>query len=63
MGCAVIAVIHALGIDVGSTTAKIVGVDAAGIIVWHLLESTNPRAFSEEQVANRLEAFMEMLGI
>jgi len=40
--------LHALGIDVGSTTAKIVGVDAAGNIVWHLLEPTNPRL--EDQV-------------
>ncbi len=35
--------IRALGIDAGSTTTKAVGVDAAGAIVWHLLEETDPR--------------------
>ena len=30
--------IHALGIDIGSTTAKIAGVDGQGTLVWHLLE-------------------------
>lgn len=41
--------IYALGIDVGSTTAKIVGVDEHGRLVWHLLEQAEPRV--EEQVA------------
>lgn len=42
------ATIRALGIDVGSTTAKIVGVDGWGNLVWHLLEQADPRV--EEQV-------------
>lgn len=40
--------IRALGIDVGSTTTKIVGVDAAGDLVWHHIEPADPRV--EEQV-------------
>ena len=35
--------IRALGIDVGSTTVKIVGVDAAGNLAWHFLEPAEPR--------------------
>lgn len=35
--------IVALGIDVGSTTTKIVGVDSGGEMVWHRLEKTEPR--------------------
>jgi activator of 2-hydroxyglutaryl-CoA dehydratase len=34
--------IEALGIDVGSTTVKIVGVDAAGDLVWSFLEPAEP---------------------
>ena len=45
--------ICSLGIDMGSTTAKIVGVDAEGKIVWHLLEQTDPR------VADQVERFLE----
>ncbi len=45
--------IQALGIDVGSTTTKIVGVDASGRIVWHLLEQSEPRV---EEQAGRLLA-------
>jgi predicted CoA-substrate-specific enzyme activase len=37
-----------LGIDLGSTTAKIVGVDAVGEVTWHVLEPAAPRA--EDQV-------------
>ena len=40
--------ICALGIDVGSTTTKIVGVDTAGNLVWHHIEQADPRV--EEQV-------------
>lgn len=36
--------IGALGIDVGSTTAKMVAVDAGGKMVWHTLEEADPRA-------------------
>lgn len=45
--------IRALGIDVGSTTVKIVGVDAAGNLAWHLLEPAEPRV--EDQVTRLLE--------
>ena len=38
----------ALGIDVGSTTVKMVGVDAEGNLAWHLLEQADPRV--EDQV-------------
>jgi predicted CoA-substrate-specific enzyme activase len=38
----------ALGIDVGSTTVKIVGVDAEGNLAWHWLEQAEPRV--EDQV-------------
>jgi len=38
----------ALGIDVGSTTVKIVGVDAEGNLAWHHLEQAEPRV--EDQV-------------
>jgi predicted CoA-substrate-specific enzyme activase len=44
--------IAALGIDVGSTTTKIVGVDPAGEMTFHLLEATAPHV--EEQVARLL---------
>ena len=42
------AVPHALGIDVGSTTTKIVGVDGDGNLVWYVLEPTEARI--EEQI-------------
>jgi predicted CoA-substrate-specific enzyme activase len=45
--------IHALGIDVGSTTTKIVGIDAQGDMIWHFLEQTDPRV--EDQVERFLE--------
>jgi len=38
----------ALGIDVGSTTVKIVGVDGEGNLAWHWLEQAEPRV--EDQV-------------
>lgn len=40
--------IRALGIDVGSTTVKIVAVDAAGQLTWHLLEQADARV--EDQI-------------
>ncbi len=43
----------ALGLDVGSTTCKIVGVDSAGDMIWHVLEPSDPRV--EAQVAHLLE--------
>ncbi len=42
----------ALGIDVGSTTVKIAGVDAEGYLAWHFLEQAEPRV--EEQVERLL---------
>ena len=45
--------IQALGIDVGSTTTKIVGVDENGQMIWHLLEPAEPR------VAEQVEHFLE----
>ncbi len=45
--------IQALGIDVGSTTTKIVGVDQSGRMIWHLLEPAEPR------VADQVERFLE----
>jgi len=38
----------ALGIDVGSTTVKIVGVDTEGNLAWHFLEQADPRV--EDQI-------------
>lgn len=35
--------ITALGLDVGSTTAKIVGINGGGEMVWHMLEPADPR--------------------
>ena len=40
--------ICALGIDVGSTTVKIAGVDAEGNLAWHFLEQADPRV--EDQI-------------
>jgi len=47
----------ALGIDVGSTTAKIVGIDSLGEIVWHCLEPAEPRV--EQQVGRFLSLAQE----
>jgi predicted CoA-substrate-specific enzyme activase len=46
--------VRALGIDVGSTTAKIVGVDDDGRIIWHVLEQADPR------VGKQVERFLEL---
>ncbi|MBW8010293.1 MAG: 2-hydroxyglutaryl-CoA dehydratase [Chloroflexi bacterium] len=46
--------IQSLGIDVGSTTVKIVGLDAAGEMVWHMLEQAEPR------VEHQIERFLEL---
>ena len=45
--------IVSLGIDVGSTTTKIVGVDRTGKMVWHLLEVAEPR------VGDQVERFLK----
>jgi len=45
--------IRAWGIDVGSSTTKIVGVDGEGAVGWTLLEESQPRA--EEQIERMLQ--------
>src|SRR5574341_1203060 len=49
--------IRALGIDVGSTTAKIVAVDAQGNLTWHLLEP------AEVRVEDQVERFLSRAGV
>ena len=49
--------LRALGIDVGSTTVKIVGVDAEGNMIWHLLEQADPQV--ERQIEKFLDAARE----
>jgi predicted CoA-substrate-specific enzyme activase len=46
--------ISALGIDVGSTTSKIVGICATGKMVWHKLEPADPR------VESQVERFLKL---
>lgn len=52
--------IAALGIDVGSTTVKMAGVNAAGQLIWHYLEQADPRV--EEQVDSFLKKLAEYTG-
>jgi len=52
--------IAALGIDAGSTTAKIVGVTESGEMAWHHLEPTDPRL--QEQVTRFLALAREEAG-
>ena len=52
--------LRALGIDIGSTTAKIVGVDENGQMTWHLLEQAEPRV--EAQVERFLERARQQAG-
>ena len=40
--------IQALGVDAGSTTTKIVGVDGQGELAWHLMDRTDPKG--DEQI-------------
>lgn len=54
------AVVCALGIDIGSATAKIVGVDAAGAPAWQLLEQAEPRV--EDQVERFLACAQQEIG-
>ena len=49
--------IQALGIDVGSTTVKIVGVGSDHQMVWQILEQTEPRI--EEQVLRMLDQTLD----
>jgi predicted CoA-substrate-specific enzyme activase len=48
--------IHAIGIDVGSTTIKLVGTDEKGQLVWQVLENTEPRI--EDQVGRLLDLIL-----
>ena len=52
--------IRALGIDVGSTTVKIVGVDAGSNFVWHFIDQADPRV--EDQVDEFLAHAREATG-
>lgn len=52
--------ILALGIDVGSATVKMVGVDAEGALLWHLLEPAEARM--EGQVERLLEQARQAAG-
>jgi predicted CoA-substrate-specific enzyme activase len=51
---------QAMGIDIGSATAKIVAVDGRGEMVWHLLEPAEPRL--EDQVARFLDQARRQAG-
>ncbi len=53
--------LKALGIDVGSTTVKMVGVDAQGRLRWHYLETADPRV--EDQVDRFLTHLREETGL
>ncbi|RLB47241.1 MAG: 2-hydroxyglutaryl-CoA dehydratase [Deltaproteobacteria bacterium] len=50
----------ALGLDVGSTTTKIVGVDGDGVLAWHQLEPMDPRM--EEQAERLVAAARQAAG-
>ncbi len=50
----------AIGIDAGSTTTKVVAVDAAGQLIWHRLEATDPRM--EQQTTRLLAEAREVAG-
>ena len=52
--------IKAIGIDIGSTTAKIVGVNESGDFVWSYIEPADPRV--EDQVERFLEKVREVAG-
>jgi predicted CoA-substrate-specific enzyme activase len=52
--------ITALGIDAGSTTIKVVGVDTSGRIVIHLIEDTAP--LIEEQASRLLDGASSKFG-
>jgi predicted CoA-substrate-specific enzyme activase len=52
--------IYALGIDIGSTTTKMVGVDEGGRVIWHRLEQAEPLV--EAQVDRLLARLGEECG-
>ena len=47
--------VAAIGIDVGSTTAKIVAVDEKGEIIWSYIENTDPK------IEDQVDKFLDML--
>lgn len=52
--------IAALGIDVGSTTVKMVGVNTSGEMVWNHLEAVDPRV--EKQVDSFIDILQKEIG-
>jgi len=50
--------IQAIGIDIGSSSTKLVGTNSTGEMIWHVLEKTEPRI--EEQVMRMLDQAWEM---
>ncbi|MFC1879777.1 acyl-CoA dehydratase activase, partial [Chloroflexota bacterium] len=52
--------IQSLGIDLGSTSAKIVAVDDHGRMSWHVLEPTSP--YVEDQVEGFLTQARQQIG-
>ena len=52
--------ISAFGIDIGSTTTKIVGVDSSGLLLWKYLEQTEPAI--EKQVSHIFDIVRENVG-
>ncbi|HET7087501.1 MAG TPA: acyl-CoA dehydratase activase [Anaerolineae bacterium] len=52
--------VRALGIDIGSATAKIVGIDVSGALAWQLLEPAEPRV--EDQVERFLACAQQAMG-
>jgi predicted CoA-substrate-specific enzyme activase len=52
--------IKAFGIDVGSATAKMVGVEESGQMVWHILEPADPRV--EDQAERYFQAARQEVG-
>jgi predicted CoA-substrate-specific enzyme activase len=53
--------VRALGLDAGSTTTKLVAVNAAGELLWHQLEDTE--AHLKRQIERMLTAARHELGI
>lgn len=52
--------LKAIGIDIGSTTTKLIGVDGKGAMLWHVLEPAEPRV--EDQVARNLDRLRQEFG-
>ncbi|MBN1227868.1 MAG: hypothetical protein JXA79_12810, partial [Deltaproteobacteria bacterium] len=48
--------LEALGIDVGSSTVKVVAVDCSGVILWHHMELAEPR------VVPQVDHFLKMVS-